>query len=48
MEAKDIVDVVLDAAWTRVASREVASKEVAMVMEHVLENAWWNYMVEDM
>ena len=48
VEAKDIVDGVLEAAWTRVASREVASKEAVMVMEHVLEKAWWNYIVEDM
>ena len=48
VEAKDIVAGVLEAAWTRVASREVASKEVAMVMEHVMEKAWWNYIVEDM
>ena len=48
VEAKDIVDAVFEASWTRVASREVANKEVAMVMEHVLEKAWWNYMVEDM
>ena len=48
VEARDIVDVVLEGAWTRVASREVAIKEVAMVMEHVLEKAWWTYIVEDM
>ena len=47
VEAKGIVESVLDVAWTRVGSREMAGKEATMVMEYVLEKAWWKYMVED-
>ena len=47
VEIKEIMDYVMEAAWSRIEKRLEAKETVAMLMETVMNQSWWKYQVED-
>ena len=47
VEIKDVMDNVMKAAWSRITRRLEAKETAAMMIETIIDQAWWRFKVED-